>query len=86
MHYIQLLEQLYLFETLPAWHKNEAKRIVKTPKVHIVDSGLLCALRRINEEKIANYPHVFGHLLENYVVNEIKRLTTWHEEPLELHH
>jgi predicted AAA+ superfamily ATPase len=51
-HYLQLLKQLYLFDTLPPWHNNEAKRIVKTPKVTIVDSGLLCDLRRIDTEKI----------------------------------
>jgi predicted AAA+ superfamily ATPase len=83
---VQLLEQLYLFESLPAWHKNEAKRVVKTPKIHIVDTGLLCALKRIDGENIANNPHVFGHLLETYVVNEIKRISTWHDEPLEFSH
>jgi predicted AAA+ superfamily ATPase len=85
-HYVQLLEQLYLFESLPAWHANEGKRLVKTPKIHIVDTGLLCALRRIREENIANNPQAFGHLLENYVVNEIKRISTWHDEPLEFSH
>lgn len=85
-HYLQLLEQLYLFESLPAWHKNEAKRVVKTPKIHIVDTGLLCALKRIREENIANNPHVFGRFLESYVVNEIKRMSTWYDEPLEFSH
>lgn len=82
-HYVNLLEQLYIFESLPAWHKNESKRLVKTPKMHIVDSGLLCSLKRITEEKIAANPHIYGYLLENYVFNEIKRMATWHEEPIE---
>jgi uncharacterized protein len=81
--YIKLLEQLYIFEHLPAWHKNESKRLVKTPKIHIVDSGLLCALKQLTAEKIYEKLHVFGRLLESYVVNEIKRLATWHLEPIE---
>lgn len=85
-NYIKLLEQLYLFEALPAWHKNESKRLVKTPKMHIVDSGLLCALRRLSKEKISNNFHIFGSLLESYVVNEIKRISTWHDEPIEFSH
>ncbi len=84
--YIRLLEQLYIFEALPAWHKNESKRLVKTPKMHIVDSGLLCALRRLNEDKITNDFHIFGALLESDVVNEIKRIATWHDEPIEFYH
>lgn len=85
-HYISLLEQLYIFERLPAWHKNESKRLVKTPKMHIVDSGLLCALKRLSEEKIADNFSLYGPLLENYVVNEIKRLATWHQETLEFYY
>ena len=80
--YLQLLEQLFIFQELPAWHRNENKRLIKTPKAHIVDSGLLCALRRINHEKINRDPQLFGHLLESYVLCELRRLASWHDEPL----
>lgn len=82
-HYVKLLEQLYLFEGLPAWSKNENKRLIKTPKIHIVDTGLLCAQRRLTLEKILSNPQIYGHLLESYVVNEIKRLATWYDAPIE---
>ena len=82
--YITLLEQLYIFNRLSAWHKNDNKRLVKTPKIHIVDSGLLCALRSLTEAKLSENYHVFGNILESYVVNEIKRLATWSPEPIEL--
>lgn len=78
--YIKLLEQLFIFQELPAWHRNANKRLVKTPKAHIIDSGLLCALKRINHEKIANDPHLFGSLLESYVLCELKRLASWQDE------
>lgn len=81
--YITLLEQLYIFERLPAWHKNENKRLVKTPKIQIIDSGLLCALRRLTEKNILNEPHILGHLVESYVFNEIKRLSTWYVERID---
>ena len=68
--YLQLLERLFIFQELPAWHHNENKRLIKTPKAHIVDSGLLCAMRRINEEKINRDPQLFGGLLENYVLRD----------------
>lgn len=84
--YTSLLEQLYLFETLPAWHRNENKRLIKTPKVHIVDTGLLCALRRINQAKIMSDLNLLGSLVENYIFCELKRLSTWQEEPLSFYH
>ena len=42
--YIALLERVYLLERLPPWHSNRGKRLVKTPKLHIGDTGLACAL------------------------------------------
>jgi predicted AAA+ superfamily ATPase len=84
--YCQLLEQLFIFQELPAWHRNENKRLIKTPKAHIIDSGLLCALRRINQEKIERDAQLFGSLLESYVLCELRRLASWHGEPLYFSH
>ena len=80
---IKLLEQLFIFEPLPSWQKSSNKRIIKTPKMHIVDTGLLCALKQIGHDKINNEPHILGPLVESYVINEIKRLASWHEFPTE---
>jgi predicted AAA+ superfamily ATPase len=84
--YVQLLEQLFIFQELPAWNRNDNKRLTKTPKVHLVDSGLLCALRRINAEKIHRDPILFGSLLESYVLCELRRLASWHNEPIYFSH
>jgi predicted AAA+ superfamily ATPase len=84
--YLKLLEQLFIFQELPAWHRNQNKRLSKTPKAHVVDSGLLCALRRINHEKIKREPQLFGNLLENYVLCELRRLASWNDEQLYFSH
>lgn len=44
-HYLRVLEQLYLIQRVQPWFRNELSRIVKTPKLHFVDSGLLTAMR-----------------------------------------
>ena len=41
------LEQLFLVRTLQPWFTSELKRLVKTPKLHFLDSGLLAALRNL---------------------------------------
>ena len=84
--YLQLLEQLFLYQALPAWHRNEYKRLIKTPKAHMVDSGLLCALRKINNAKIHKDPVLLGNILENYVLCELQRLASFYDEPLFFYH
>ena len=84
--YLQLLEQLFIFQELPAWHGNQNKRLIKTPKMHIVDSGLLCGVRRISYEKLRADRSLFGHILEGYVLCELQRLASWFDEPLYFYH
>lgn len=43
--YLRVLEQLFLISRLQPWSRNELSRIIKTAKLHFVDSGLLAALR-----------------------------------------
>ena len=38
------LERLFLLRRVAAWHPNDARRLVKTPKVHLVDSGIAATL------------------------------------------
>jgi len=43
-HYLEVCERLYLVRRLQPWHRNHANRLIKSPKVHLVDSGLACTL------------------------------------------
>lgn len=43
--YAGLLEQVFLVATVQPWFTNTLKRIVKTPKLHFLDSGLLASVR-----------------------------------------
>lgn len=84
--YIGLLEQLFLIEQLPAWHSNEYKRLIKTPKLHPVDTGMTCAIRGITQEKLLNQPENFGLLLESFIYNELRKQAVWVDEPLSFYH
>src|SRR3990167_8748910 len=84
--YLQLLEQLFICQELPAWNRSDNKRLIRTPKVHLVDSGLLSALKRISVEKIHRNPELFGKLLESYVLCELHRLASWCDESIYFSH
>ncbi len=75
--YMGLLEQLFLVEQLPAWHTNEYKRLVKTPKLHSIDTGLMCAVRGLNRDRLLKQPGDFGLLLESFVYNELRKQAVW---------
>ena len=84
--YTALLEQLFLIENLPAWHLNSYKRLIKTPKVHISDTGIVCATLGFNFEKLKSQPEALGALVETFVVNEVKKQAKYTDEKLYFYH
>lgn len=84
--YVSLLEQLFLLRRLPPWHSNVSKRLVKTPKLHMVDTGLVCAIRNSNRDFLLNHPREYGHLLESFVYNELCKQADWLDENVVFYH
>ena len=71
---------------LPAWHRNPAKRLVKTPKVHLLDSGLTATLADLTAADWLNHRDRMGHLLESFVVQQLMAQATWTEPDLRFWH
>ena len=84
--YLTLLERLFLVDRLPPWHDNRLKRLVKTPKLHMGDTGLACALIGVDADALTADRHLLGQLLETFVFQELRRQASWHEAPLRLFH
>jgi predicted AAA+ superfamily ATPase len=67
-HYLDLLVDLLLVRRLPAWHRNVGKRLVKSPKVYVRDSGIAHALLGIRDkEALLGHP-VVGQTWESFVI------------------
>jgi predicted AAA+ superfamily ATPase len=85
--YLELLEAVFLVQRLPAWSRNPLTKAVRRPKVHLVDTGLLCSLLGVNARALANPTSVMaGPVTETFVVNELHKLSTWAESAIRLHH
>ena len=84
--YVGLLEQVFLIATLLPWFTNALKRIVKTPKRHFLDSGLLASARGLNFDRVKADRGTFGALLESFVFSEVLKLMTFSELRLTPHH
>lgn len=84
--YIGLLEQLFLVEQLPAWHASTYKRLIKTPKLHSIDTGMICAIRGLTKERFLKGSEDIGLLLETFVYNELRKQALFLEESLHFYH
>jgi len=70
--WLQVLEATGVWHNIPAFHGNLIKRIAKTPKGTLFDSGLICHLLQIiSREALLTHP-VLGFLFEAAFLQEIK--------------
>lgn len=75
--YVDLLCDLFLVRLLPPYSANIGKRLVKSPKIYVRDSGVLHALLQIvTQEQLATHP-VLGKSWEGYVIENLVNALPW---------
>jgi len=84
--YLTLLSGIFLVDELQPWFTNRLSRLVKTPKLHIGDTGLVCALLGINEDGLWADRALFGQLVETYIYQELRRQASWYDSPIVFSH
>ncbi len=84
--YVTLLEQVFLVEELPPWHSNRLSRLVKTPKLHVGDTGIAATLLRLDAGALHEDRGVLGQLLETFVYQELRRQASGHADEFRFHH
>ena len=84
--YMTLLEATFLVQTLRAWHANIGKRLVKSPKLLLSDTGLAAQLVGLSEVDALRDRTLLGALLENFVAMELRKQITWSERQPGLYH
>ena len=77
--YIGVFEQMYLLKRVEVWAGNRLKRLVKTPKMQFVDSGLLSTLAGVTPVLVRQDRSRFGNVLETFVFGELLKNTTTSE-------
>jgi len=85
-HYLAVCERLYLVRRLPPWHRNQASRLIKSPKVHLLDSGLAATLTGLTAADWSTKRSRFGHLLESFVVQQLVAQAGWTDSDLRFWH
>jgi predicted AAA+ superfamily ATPase len=84
--YTKLLEATFLLHQLPAWFRNLGKRLVKTAKVILSDSGLAAHLIGVDNSRLLSDPHAGGQILETFATMELLKQTGWSKTKPRLFH
>lgn len=84
--WLSVLEASYLFFRLPGWHPSFRKQVVKSAKLHVIDSGLACYLVGIREpEQLRTHP-LRGAIFESWVAAELLKQSAHHGAGASLFH
>ncbi len=88
--YLDLLELLYMVlymvRRIPAWSTNLTTRVVATPKLMVVNSGLAGHLAGMTVKRAQHPTAPVGPIIENFVLGELTRQLSWVDEPVRLYH
>lgn len=84
--YVTLLARVFLVEQLPPWHANRLSRLVKTPKLHVGDTGLACALLGVDAAGLTADRGLLGQLVETFVLQELRRQASLQDVPPSFFH
>ena len=82
--YISVFEQIFLLKRIDVWARNRLKRVVKTPKLQFIDSGLLGMLTNISHKDVQLDKTGYGHILESFVFGELLKHTTTSDDDYRL--
>jgi predicted AAA+ superfamily ATPase len=74
--YLDMLRGVFLIHHVPAWSRNLGTRLIKAPKVYLVDTGLLGHLANLSAKPLAADRDRLGPVIENFVAMELKKLAT----------
>jgi predicted AAA+ superfamily ATPase len=75
--YLGLLSATFLVDTVPAWSGNLGRRLVRSPRVYLSDTGLICSVLGLGVSRLEKEPDLFGPLLETFAMLELRKQMAW---------
>lgn len=84
--FVSIFEQMSLLRRLEAWSSNHLNRLVKAPKIHFLDSGLLAAISGVTASELEQNRLRLGPMLEAFVYAELLKHIQTADEPYRVYH
>lgn len=69
--WLSILETSFIIKLLRPHHKNFNKRLIKSPKLYFLDTGLLCYLLRIRNAEDLGFHAMRGAVFESWIISEL---------------
>lgn len=87
LSYVELLEAMYIIKIVPSYHVNASLRVIKSPKVHFIDTGLASYLLHVDKESLFTHKDgSYGSLIENFVYSELLKEATYSKNSVDIYH
>ncbi len=71
--WLSILEASYIIFLLYPYYKNFGKRLIKSPKIYFVDTGLACSLLNIKSEQELDNHYLRGGLIESFIISDLRK-------------
>jgi uncharacterized protein len=79
--YQEILTGLFILDELPAWRTNRSQRLIRSPKIHVADTGLAAAILGVDVAGLRADATLAGQILESFVSNELAKQASWLDDP-----
>lgn len=87
LSYVELLEAMYIIKIVPSYHVNASLRVIKSPKIHFIDTGLASYLLNVDKENLLQHKDgMYGSLIENFVYSELLKETSYSKSSVNVYH
>ncbi len=84
--WLSVLEASYICFRVPAWYTNVRKQLIKAPKLHFYDSGLVCHLLGVRRpDELLHHP-LRGAIFESWVASEVVKTHVHRGQEPRLYH
>jgi hypothetical protein len=84
--WLNILEITSQIVLVPPFYENFGKRIIKSPKLYFIDSGMICYLLGIESDKMLNHSHFLGPVFEGFIAAEIVKYQLNSGRPKEIYY
>jgi predicted AAA+ superfamily ATPase len=85
--YIEILEAMYIIKIIPSYFVNLSLRVIKSPKIQFIDTGLVSSLLNLNVKNLfENKNGIYGSIIENYVYAELLKFSTYSKQSINIYH
>ncbi|MBS9782765.1 MAG: ATP-binding protein [Arcobacter sp.] len=84
--YFSVLEHTYQVQKLQPYFNNQLKRLVKTPKIFSIDTGVLCHLLQISSKEDLEKSPLKGEILETFIFGELLKANSYAQNRINLYY